>query len=209
VGETGAGKSTIVNLVSRFYDIQSGRILLDGHDVRGVSLMSLRRQVGVMMQDPFVFAGSIADNIRFGKLDATREEIEAAARAVHADEFVELLPDGYDTEVNEGGNRLSVGQRQLIAFARTLLYDPRVLILDEATASIDTRTEQLIQAAIQRIRSGRTSFVVAHRLSTIRNADRIMVIDAGRIIEQGNHEDLLASGGKYADLHRSQYAGLL
>jgi len=206
VGETGAGKTTIVNLLGRFYDIQSGRVLLDGHDLGKVSLESLRGQIGVMMQDPFVFSGTIADNIRYGKLDASQEEIEAVATAVHAHEFIEQLPDRYNTEVNEGGSRLSVGQRQLLAFARTLLFDPSILILDEATASIDTQTEQLIQTAIQRILAGRTSFVVAHRLSTIRNADRIMVIQDGGIIETGTHEDLLRAGGKYAELHSSQYA---
>jgi ATP-binding cassette subfamily B protein len=205
VGETGAGKSTIVNLISRFYDIQSGRILVDGHDIRNVTLESLRRQVGVMMQDSFVFSGTVADNIRYGKLDATMEEIVDAARAVHAHEFIVELPNGYDTEVAEGGSSLSVGQRQLIAFARTLLFNPRILMLDEATASIDTRTEQRIQAAIDTILAGRTSFVVAHRLSTIRHADRIIVIEQGRIIEAGSHEQLIDARGKYANLHENLY----
>ena len=205
VGETGAGKTTIVNLISRFYDIQSGRIILDDHDIQRVSLESLRGQVGVMMQDPFIFAGSVGDNIRYGKLEATFDEIRAAARAVHADGFIEELPDGYDTEVNERGSRLSAGQKQLVAFARILLYDPRILILDEATASVDTRTEGMLQIAIDRVLRNRTSFVVAHRLSTIRNADRIFVIGDGTITESGSHEQLLERGGKYRELYESQY----
>jgi ATP-binding cassette subfamily B multidrug efflux pump len=206
VGETGAGKSTVINLISRFYDIQSGSILVDSHDVRRVTLESLRGQVGVMMQDSFIFSGTVADNIRYGRLDATRDEVVRAAEAVHADEFIRKLEQGYDTEVNERGNRLSVGQKQLVAFARTLLYDPRILILDEATASIDTQTELLLQQAIERVLRDRTSFVIAHRLSTIRNADRILVIEAGEIIESGTHEELLGAGGKYTELHHSQYA---
>lgn len=206
VGETGAGKSTIINLLTRFYDIQSGQILVDGHDIGAVTLESLRSQVGVMMQDSFVFSGTVADNIRYGRLDATREEIEEAAKAVHAHEFITELAEGYDAPVFEAGANLSVGQRQLIAFARTLLYDPRILILDEATASIDTHTELLLQRAIARVLAGRTSFVVAHRLSTIRNADRILVIDKGSIIESGTHNELIEAGGKYEHLHRTQYA---
>ncbi len=206
VGETGAGKSTIINLLTRFYDIQSGKILVDGHDIQKVTLESLRGQVGVMLQDSFVFSGTIADNIRYGRLDATRQEIEEAARAVHAHEFIAELPDGYDAPVYEGGSNLSIGQRQLLSFARILLYNPRILILDEATASIDTHTERLLQQAIARVLKGRTSFVVAHRLSTIRNADRIMVIDQGEIIESGTHDELIDAGGKYEQLHKSQYA---
>lgn len=206
VGETGAGKSTIINLLSRFYEIKSGRILLDEHEIRDVTLGSLRGQVGVMMQDSFIFSGTVADNIRYGKLDATQEEIEEAAKAVHAHEFIMEMQDGYQTEVNERGSRLSVGQKQLIAFARTLLFDPRILVLDEATSSIDTQTEIALQHAIERILSDRTSFVIAHRLSTIRNADRIVVIDKGAIVESGNHDELLARGGKYAHLHEAQYA---
>lgn len=207
VGETGAGKSTIINLLTRFYDIQTGRILVDGHSIGDVTLESLRGQVGVMMQDSFVFSGTIADNIRYGKLDATKEEIEDAARAVRAHDFIVQFEDGYETEVNEGGSRLSVGQKQLISFARTLLYDPRILVLDEATSSIDTQTEQMLQEAVDRLLRGRTSFVVAHRLSTIRNANRIFVIDGGELIEAGTHDELLVKpGGKYRELHEAQRA---
>ncbi len=206
VGETGAGKSTIINMISRFYDITSGRIFIDGHEIRDVTLESLRSQVGIMMQDSFIFSGTVADNIRYGNLNATQEEIEAAAQAVHAHPFIMEMEDGYQTEVNERGNRLSVGQKQLIAFARTLLFDPRILVLDEATSSIDTQTEIALQHAIQRVLSDRTSFVIAHRLSTIRNADRIVVIDKGTIVESGTHEELVAAGGHYAKLHDAQYA---
>lgn len=205
VGETGAGKSTIMNMISRFYDIESGSILLDGHDIKQVTLESLRTQVGVMMQDPFVFSGTIAENIRYGRPNATEEEVRAAAEAVRAHEFIRTMPDRYETIVNEGGSGLSIGERQLIAFARTLLADPRVLILDEATASIDTQTERRIQAAIERLLANRTSFVVAHRLSTIRHADRILVIEDGRILQDGTHHELLAVEGKYRELQASQY----
>jgi ATP-binding cassette subfamily B protein len=209
VGETGAGKSTIINLLTRFYDLEEGEILLDGHNIKEVTVSSLRKQVGVMMQDSFIFSGSIKDNIRYGKLDATEEEIKRAAEAVHADRFIMQQPEGYDTEVNEGGNRLSAGQKQLIAFARILLYDPQILILDEATASVDTQTERMLQQAIERVLSDRTSFVVAHRLSTIRHADRILVIEEGEIIESGSHEQLLIRHGKYHELHQKQCANLL
>ena len=205
VGATGSGKTTIVNLVNRFYDVQWGRILLDGHDHREVSLESLRRQVGVMMQDSFLFSGTIYDNIRYGNLDASYEEVRVAAKSVSALEFIEGLPDGFDTEVFERGSRLSVGQRQLVAFARTVLYDPRILILDEATASIDTNTERLLQHAIDRVLSDRTAFVIAHRLSTIRNADRIFLIDGGAIVETGTHAELVESDGKYRELHEAQF----
>jgi ATP-binding cassette subfamily B protein len=209
VGETGAGKSTIINLLTRFYEIQSGGIFVDGREIRDVTMESLRGQVAVMMQDPFVFSGTIAENIRYGRLDASREEIIEAARAVHAHEFITEMEGDYDAVVNEAGNNLSVGQRQLIAFARTLLFDPKVLILDEATASIDTRTELLLQQAVARVLKGRTSFVIAHRLSTIRHADRIFVISGGRIAEEGNHEQLMSRDGKYRQLNMSQYQQLL
>jgi len=208
VGRTGAGKSTIINLLSRFYEITGGKILIDGHDIRKVTVESLRAQVGVMMQDPFVFSGTIADNIRYGRLDATAAEIQDAARAVRAHEFISELPGGYDAAVNEAGNNLSVGQKQLLSFARILLMDPRILILDEATASIDTKTERLLQEAIRRILMGRTSFVIAHRLSTIENADVIYVLEDGRIVEQGTHAGLLQSGGRYARLSASQRGAL-
>jgi ATP-binding cassette subfamily B multidrug efflux pump len=208
VGRTGAGKSTIINLLSRFYEITGGKVLVDGHDIQRVTVESLRAQVGVMMQDPFVFSGTIADNIRYGKLDATMAEIEAAARAVRAHEFISDLPGGYEAPVNEGGSNLSVGQKQLLSFARILLMDPRILILDEATASIDTKTERLLQQAIRRILAGRTSLVIAHRLSTIENADVIFVMENGRIVERGTHAELLGSGGKYAQLDASQRGAL-
>ena len=206
VGPTGAGKSTIVSLLSRFYDVSEGSVKVDGYDVRDVTLSSLRRQMGVMLQDTFIFSGNVRDNIRYGKLDATDEEIERAAKAVHAHEFIMELPDGYDTVVEERGSTLSAGQRQLIAFARVLLADPRILILDEATSNIDTRTEEALQAGLAHLLKGRTSFIIAHRLSTIENADEIMVIDHGQIVERGNHESLLAQRGAYWRLYESQYA---
>lgn len=205
VGPTGAGKTTVVNLISRFYDVQSGEVLIDGYDIRNVTLESLRSQLGIMMQDTFLFSGSIKENIRYGKLDATDEEITAAAKAVHAHEFIMRLEKGYDTNVNERGSRLSVGQRQLIAFARAMLANPRILILDEATASIDTHTERLVQKGIEKLLEGRTSFVIAHRLSTIQSADRIMVIDHGKVVESGNHEELLAAQGVYYNLFMTQF----
>jgi ATP-binding cassette subfamily B multidrug efflux pump len=205
VGPTGVGKTSIINLICRFYDINQGAILLDGHDIKQVTLESLRSQLGIVLQDTFLFSGSISDNIRYGRLDATDAEIEAAAQAVHADTFIRQLENGYDTMVNERGSRLSFGQRQQIAFARALLANPRILILDEATAGIDTQTEQLIQRGLERLLTGRTAFVIAHRLSTIRNADRIMVIDAGKIRECGSHEELLRQQGLYYQLYQAQY----
>ena len=205
VGPTGAGKSTIINLVARFYDVTGGRVLIDNHDIREVNLNSLRLQMGVMLQDSFIFSGTIMDNIRYGKLDATEEQIMDAAKAVSAHDFITQMEDGYNTEVNERGSRLSVGQRQLVSFARALLADPRILILDEATSAIDTKTEMLIQQALERLLQGRTSFVIAHRLSTIRNAHCIMVVDDHRIIEAGSHDELMAKKGHYYELVKAQY----
>ncbi|MDR2514089.1 MAG: ABC transporter ATP-binding protein/permease [Christensenellaceae bacterium] len=205
VGPTGAGKSTVVNLLSRFYDVTGGAVRIDGHDIRKVELNSLRRQMSVMMQDSFIFSGTIMDNIRYGKLDASDEEVMAAAKAVHVHDVIMQMEKGYGTEVNERGSRLSVGQRQLISFARALLNDPAILILDEATSSIDTKTELLIQQALETLLKGRTSFVIAHRLSTIRKADLIMVVQDGDIIERGTHEELLAAKGEYFRLCDAQY----
>lgn len=201
VGETGAGKTTLVKLLSRFHDPTAGSIRVDGFDLRRVTQSSLRRQMGIVLQDPFLFSGTVSENIRFGRLDAGEMEIVAAAQAVGAHEFITHLRQGYDTPVEEGGLLLSVGQRQLISFARALLADPRILILDEATSSVDTQTERVIQAALARLLRGRTAFVIAHRLSTVVNADRIVVIHQGRIIEQGPHAELLTRRGYYADLY--------
>jgi ATP-binding cassette subfamily B protein/subfamily B ATP-binding cassette protein MsbA len=205
VGETGAGKTTMVKLLSRFHDPTIGRILVDGHDLRTVMQASLRRQMGVVLQDPFLFNGTVAENIRFGRLAATEAEVEAAAQAVGAHDFIANLRKGYETSVEEGGVMLSVGQRQLLSFARALLADPRILILDEATSSVDTQTEQIIQKALRRLLKGRTSFVIAHRLSTITNADRIVVIHDGKVIEQGSHAELLTKQGMYYDLYRTGF----
>lgn len=205
VGATGSGKTTIINLLSRFYDIQEGQILIDGHDIRNVTLESLRNQVGVMLQDTFIFSGTVMDNIRYGKPDATDEEVIQAAKEVMAHDFIMEMENGYQTEVNERGSRLSVGQRQLISFARTLLSDPKILILDEATSSIDTKTEKAIQAALDRLLKGRTAFIIAHRLSTIKNADRIFHISHGRITEAGTHDELMKLRGDYYRLFMSQY----
>lgn len=204
VGPTGAGKTTIVNLISRFYDVQEGTVCVDGHDVKKVSIESLRRQMGIMTQDNFLFSGTIKDNIRYGKLDATDEEIIAAAKAVHAHEFITKLEKGYDTELSERGGGLSNGQRQLLAFARTMVSDPAILILDEATSSIDTNTELLVQEGIEALLEGRTSFVIAHRLSTIQKADRIFVIDNGGIAEEGTAHELISKKGAYYRLHMAQ-----
>ena len=208
VGPTGAGKTTIVNLISRFYDIDSGKILIDGYDLTEVSLESLRRQMGIMTQDNFIFHGTVRDNIMYGKLDATEEEMIAAAKAVNAHDFIMKLENGYDTVLKEKGAGLSIGQRQLIAFARTMISDPKILILDEATSSIDTHTEILVQKGIEALLKGRTSFVIAHRLSTIQNADRIFVINGGGIMEQGTPKQLLEKKGAYYDLYMAAFAEL-
>ena len=205
VGPTGAGKTTIVNLISRFYDVTAGRVLIDGIDLREVTLKSLRSQMGVMLQDTFIFSGTIMDNIRYSRLDATDEQVIAAAKAVKAHDFIEKMEEGYYTQVNERGARLSVGERQLISFTRALLADPRILILDEATSSIDTETELLVQQGLERLLANRTSFIIAHRLSTIKNADRIMYIDQGGIVEAGTHEELMKKRGVYYRLYLSQY----
>ena len=205
VGPTGAGKTTIVNLISRFYEVTEGAVRIDGQDVREVTLESLRRQMGVMTQDNFLFSGTIRENIRYGRLDATDEEIEAAAGAVNAHEFIMKLEKGYDTELSERGGGLSVGQKQLLAFARTMVSDPKILILDEATSSIDTKTELLVQEGIEHLLAGRTSFVIAHRLSTIRKADRIFVVDDGKILEEGNAEELMEKKGLYYQLYMAQF----
>ncbi len=208
VGPTGAGKTTIVNLISRFYDSKKGRVLIDGYDIKEVSLYSLRRQMGIMTQDNFLFSGTIKDNIRYGKLNATDEEIIAAAKAVNAHDFIMKLEKGYDTEISERGARLSIGQRQLLAFARTMVSEPRILVLDEATSSIDTHTEILVQQGIEELLKGRTSFVIAHRLSTIKKADKIFVVDKGKICEAGNHEELMERKGAYYELYQAQFRSI-
>ena len=205
VGPTGAGKTSIVSLLTRFYDIQQGTISIDGWNIAHVTQSSLRRQMGIVLQDTFLFSGSVMENIRYGRLDATDEEVEEAARLARAAEFVRRLPDGYNTHIGERGHNLSQGQRQLISIARAILANPRILILDEATSSVDTRTEILIQQALGELLKGRTSFVIAHRLSTIRNADQVVVIDKGEIIERGTHNTLMASRGAYYDLYMSQF----
>lgn len=208
VGPTGAGKSTIINLVARFYDPSSGVVKVDGHELTEVTLESFRSQLGVVLQDPFIFAGTIRENIEYGRLGASDEEIMAAAKAVNAHAFIEKLPNGYATESEERGGSLSQGQKQLLAFARALVANPRILILDEATSSIDTETEQLIQKALAELLKGRTSFIIAHRLSTIRNADVIMVVDNGQIVERGSHEELMILMGKYYELYTTQHKHL-
>jgi ATP-binding cassette subfamily B protein/subfamily B ATP-binding cassette protein MsbA len=206
VGETGAGKSTIIRLIARFFDINQGTLTIDGHDIRDVTRASLRSQLGIVLQDTFLFTGTVADNIRYGKLEATEAEIIAAAKAVGGHDFISKLPGGYQMDVGESGVNLSVGQRQIVSFARALLADPRILILDEATSSVDTTTEKIIQQALDTLMEGRTSFVIAHRLSTIVNADQIVVLDNGRIVEQGTHTELLAKKGRYYNLYTMQWA---
>jgi len=203
VGETGAGKSTLIKLIARFHDPSGGQVLIDGYDLRRVTQASLRGQMGIVLQDPFLFNGTVAENIRFGRLDASHEQVQAAAEAVGAHEFIQRLTLGYESPVEEGGAVLSVGQRQLISFARALLADPRILVLDEATSSVDTQTERVIQEGLSLLLKDRTSIVIAHRLSTVVNADLILVVQDGRIVEEGNHSDLLALGGTYYHLYSS------
>ena len=207
VGPTGAGKTTLVNLILRFYDVDSGAITLDGVDIRDLSREELRGQIGMVLQDAVLFKGTIMDNIRYGRLDATDEEVIEAAKATYVDRFVRSLPDGYDTEVDQDGGAVSAGERQLITIARAFLSQPALLILDEATSSVDTRTEVMVQQAMNALRSNRTSFVIAHRLSTIRDADVIVVMEDGRIVEQGSHAELVAKQGAYWRLHQSQFGG--
>jgi ATP-binding cassette subfamily B protein len=207
VGPTGAGKTTIVNLLTRFYDIDSGSIHIDGLDIRQVKKDDLRRKLGIVLQDTFLFSETVMENIRYGRLDATDEEVIVAARLANADQFIHRLPEGYDTPLSERGSNLSQGQRQLVAIARAILADPSVLILDEATSSVDTRTEKNIQEAMLRLMEGRTSFVIAHRLSTVRDADVILVINNGEIIERGAHRALLEKKGFYHNLYMSQFKG--
>ena len=206
VGPSGSGKSTLVNLVCRFYDVTEGSILIDGVDVRQFPVSEYRQHIGVVLQDPFLFYGTIAENIAYGRPDATREEIINAARAAKAHEFIMRLPDGYDSVVGERGQTLSGGERQRISIARAILIDPKILILDEATSSVDTETEREIQEALDNLIQGRTTIAIAHRLSTLRKADRLIVLDRGRIVETGQHQDLVQTPGMYARLHRAQLA---
>jgi ATP-binding cassette subfamily B protein len=205
VGPTGAGKTTIINLLPRFYDAKSGAVKIDGLNVRDVRIASLRKQIGIVLQDSFLFSDTVMNNIRFGRPDATDAEVKAAAELSHADDFIRSLTDGYETVLGERGSGLSQGQRQLIAIARAALADPRILILDEATSSVDTRTERQIQAALEKLLHGRTSFVIAHRLSTIRNADQVLMLKDGLIVERGTHTELLEQRGAYYDLYMSQF----
>jgi ATP-binding cassette subfamily B protein len=207
VGHTGAGKTTLVNLLSRFYDIDKGQIFIDGKDIRNVTRASLRRQLGIVQQQSFLFSESVLENIRYGRLSATDEEVMAAAHTAHADGFIRRLPKGYETMLSERGENLSEGQRQLLAISRAILADPAILILDEATSSVDTRTEMAIQTALLELMRGRTSFVIAHRLSTIAGADQVIVIEKGEIVEQGTHESLLALEGVFHRLYNSQFRG--
>lgn len=206
VGPTGAGKSTVVNLISRFYDVQSGEVLVDGHNVADVTLHSLRKQMGIMLQDSFIFSGTIEENVKYGRLNATMDEVRKACRVVHADEFIEAMKHGYREEVQERGGRLSQGQKQLLAFARTIISDPKILILDEATSAIDTKTEQFVQEGINHLLKGRTSFIIAHRLSTIKNCDKIMYVADRNIQEYGSHDELMAKKGLYYQLYTAQLA---
>ena len=206
VGPTGAGKSTMIKLLMRFYDVNSGAILVDGHNIKDFNRGELRELFGMVLQDTWLFSGSIKENIRYGRLDATDEEVIEAAKAAHVHHFIKTLPDGYNMLLNEESSNISQGQKQLLTIARAILADPKILILDEATSSVDTRTELLIQKAMDNLMKGRTSFVIAHRLSTIRDADLILVINDGDIVEQGNHEQLLAQNGFYANLYNSQFA---
>ncbi len=206
VGPTGAGKTTLVNLVMRFYELDAGRITLDGRDISSIPRRTLRENLGMVLQDTWLFGGTIYDNIAFGRPDATHEEVLAAARATYVDRFVAHLPDGYDTVIDEEGDNISAGQKQLLTIARAFLAQPTILILDEATSSVDTRTEVLIQEAMHALRADRTSFVIAHRLSTIRGADVILVMEDGRIVEQGTHDELLSRDGPYFRLYNSQFA---
>jgi ATP-binding cassette, subfamily B, multidrug efflux pump len=207
VGPTGAGKTTLVNLLMRFYDVESGSIRIDGVDIRQIKRGALRRTFGMVLQDTWLFSGTIRDNIAYGREGATNEAIVEAAKAAQADHFVRTLPENYDTLINEEASNLSQGQKQLLTIARAFLADPAILILDEATSSVDTRTEVLIQESMHRLMHGRTAFVIAHRLSTIRNADMILMMEGGRIVERGSHHDLLAAKGRYAALYESQFAG--
>ena len=208
VGPTGAGKTTLVNLIMRFYELDGGRITLDGADIASLTRAGLRSRIGMVLQDTWLFGGTIRDNIGYGNPAAGEEQILAAAKASFVDRFVHSLPDGYDTVIDEEGSNVSAGEKQLLTIARAFLAEPSLLILDEATSSVDTRTELLVQQAMAALRSDRTSFVIAHRLSTIRDADLILVMEAGRIVEQGNHAELLARGGAYSDLYNTQFAGL-
>ena len=209
VGPTGAGKTTLVNLLMRFYDVDSGRIRLDGHDINQMTRDDLRGSFGMVLQDTWLFGGTIRENIAYGAADATDEQVLAAARAAYVDHFVRTLTDGYDTVLDDEASNVSAGEKQLITIARAFLSDPAILILDEATSSVDTRTEVLVQKAMARLRHGRTSFIIAHRLSTIRDADTILVMEDGQIVEHGNHEELMAAGGAYSRLYESQFAGAI